>query len=170
MALPDKDRRALAAGQNLHAGPNFVDLRGANKDHLKRSAGECGFCRKDGGIDLTAVCIALNGCIQQAQGTLRGINDLAGKQNGSGAGAEGGLFLAKLLQGLKEAVLLEEAEDGGGFAAGQYQAVQAGKLIGLADLDWLRAGFGEGLGVGGVVALDGKDADFGILGFSQRFL
>jgi len=53
---------------------------------------------------------------------------------------------------------VEEAEDGGGFAAGENEAVDGGELAGLSDFDGLSAGFGERGSVGGVVALDGEDA------------
>jgi hypothetical protein len=56
-------------------------------------------------------------------------------------------------------LLLKESEHGGGFAAGKDQAVEGGQLVWLANLDRVGAGIGKGFGVGGVVALDGEDAD-----------
>jgi ethanolamine utilization protein EutQ (cupin superfamily) len=45
-------------------------------------------------------------------------------------------------------LLLQESKDGRRFATGEDDAVQSGKLIGLAHLDRLGAGFGEGVSVG----------------------
>jgi hypothetical protein len=59
----------------------------------------------------------------------------------------------------KKLCLFEEFEHGGGFAAGQHEAVQAGKLLGLAHFDRSCAGLGERLRMAGEVALDGQDAD-----------
>jgi len=42
------------------------------------------------------------------------------------------------MQGFKKAALLKESKDSGRFAARQNQAIDAGQLVGLADLDWNR--------------------------------
>ena len=47
------------------------------------------------------------------------------------------------------------------------QAVQASQLVRLADLDGIGTGLGECVGVGGIVALNGQDADFGEFLFGQ---
>ena len=49
--------------------------------------------------------------------------------------------------------------NGGGFAAGDDEAVDSGELLGFADEDGVGTGFAQGLGVGVVIALDGEDAD-----------
>jgi hypothetical protein len=59
-------------------------------------------------------------------------------------------------------VLFKEAQHGGGFAAGQDETVEAGKLVGLADFDGICAGFGKRLSVRRIVALDGEDSDAGV--------
>ena len=61
----------------------------------------------------------------------------------------------------EEAVALEKFEEGGGFAAGDDESVDAVELLGLADEDRFGTGFAQGGGVGFVVALDGENADFG---------
>jgi hypothetical protein len=169
MALPDEDRRTIAAGQDFNAGAGFYDLRGANEDHLERATGEGGFGGQNGRIDLAAVGVALEGCVEQAKRALGRVDDIAREQDCSGAGAERGLLLAELLKGLKEAELLEEAEYCGRFAAGQDQPVQASELIGLSNFAWLGAGFGEGVSVSGVIALDGEDTDMRLDGLIQSF-
>ena len=58
-------------------------------------------------------------------------------------------------------MLFKELQDGGRFAAGQNQAVERCKLIGLPDLDWVCADFCESAGVTGEVALYGQNADAG---------
>ena len=87
------------------------------------------------------------------------MRDFFGEQNAAGAGAEGGLGADEVLQGGEEAVALEKLEEGGGFAAGDDEAVDVGEFFGLADEDRLGSGFAQGCGVGFVVALDGEDAD-----------
>ncbi len=159
LALADQGWVAVAAGEDFNAGSNGDDARCADEDHFKRTAGESCFGGDDCGINLAAVGVALDGCVEEAKRALGGGEDFAGEQDSTGAGAEDGLDGAELPQLFKETVLLEKAEHGGGFAAGQHQSVDGGEFAGLADLDWLRAGFCERLRVAGVVALDGEDAD-----------
>jgi hypothetical protein len=92
---------------------------------------------------------------------LRGVQNLARQQDRSGAGAEDRLAGAELLQSLKEAVLVEELQHGGGFAAGQTRPSRPASWPGLRTSTGVCAGLGEGLRVAGVVALNGQDADAG---------
>jgi hypothetical protein len=76
------------------------------------------------------------------------------------------------LEGVEESAALEEFEHGGGFAAGKDEAVEGGRaveaeFVGSFDEGRESAGFGEGIGVGGVVALEGEDADAGVRGVVQ---
>ena len=167
-ALPHQNGKTLAAGQDFDAGPGFDDPGRADEDHLQRATGQLGWCDEDGRVDLAAVGVALHDGIERREAALGGIADFAGQQDGSSTGAEDGLGGAEVLQSFKEIVLVEEAEDGGGFAAGEDQAIDGGELVWLADFDGLGAGFGKGGGVGGVVALDGEDADLGDFSFRQR--
>ena len=159
MALTNQDGRSVATGQNLNSGASFDDLWGADKDHFQGTARKFGFFGEDGGVDLAAIGVALECCIQQAKRALRRIQDIASKQDRPGAGAKDGLFKAELLEDLEEALLFKEVKDSCGFAAGQNEAVQAAELVGLADLDGLSPGIGEGVSVRSVVALDGENAD-----------
>ena len=70
-------------------GPVRADARGADEDHLQRAAGEGGLRGEDGGVDLAAVGVALDGDVECAERALRRVFD-CGEQDGSGAGAEGG--------------------------------------------------------------------------------
>jgi hypothetical protein len=87
------------------------------------------------------------------------MQDFLCEQDAAGAGAESRLVLREGLKGIEEAAALEKLEHGGRFAAGKDEAVESGQLFGGANEDWLCAGFGEGRGVGCVVALDGEYAD-----------
>ena len=155
IALANQGWEAFAPGQDLDAGPGLDDARCANEDHLQRTAGERSLDGDDGRVDLATVGVALDRGIEDAEGALGRVKNFLRQQDSSRAGAEDGLFAAEILQGLEETVPVEEAEHGGGFAAGQDEAVQAGQLLRLADLDGICAGLGEGLRVAGEVALDG---------------
>ena len=161
VSLAHQGGEAFALGEDLDGGTGVGDAGGADEDHLERAAGQGGLGGEDGGVDLAAVGVAFDNGVEEAEGTLGRVEDFASEQDGSGAGAEDGFGRAELLQGVEEAGLLKEFEHGGGFAAGKDEAVEAGQLLGLADLDRVGAGFGQGFSVGGVVALDGEDADAG---------
>jgi len=161
-ALTNQHRGTIAEGQHLDAGAGGDDARGANEDHLQRATGEFGFRRQDGRVDLAAIGVAFNDCIEQPQGALWRIEYFARQQDGSGAGAKDGVASAKLLQSFKEA-RLQEFEDGGRFAAGQDESIETCQLVRLAHLARLGSGFGERFGVGGIVALDGEYANAGVL-------
>src|ERR1700679_3528773 len=170
-ALKHQHGKAIAAGKDCDAGTGFKDAGGAYEDHLKRAAGQFGFSAEDGGVDLPAVGIALDGGIEQAQGTLGGIENLARQQNGAGAGTEDWFDGAELLQGIEEVVLFQEAEHGGRFAAGEDEPVQGSAVRAEIFRGFYQrrrcAGLEESLGVGGVVALEGKDADVWLEGCGQ---
>src|SRR6202012_3344066 len=113
-----QDGKALALGKDLHVFTDAPDARGANKDHLHGAAGEGGRLDFDGRVDLAAVGIALDGCVKQGQGALRRIQNLAGKKDGAGTGAEDGTRAAEPLQSIEQTAPVEELEHGGGLAAG----------------------------------------------------
>ena len=139
VALTDEHRRTLAAGKYLNTGAGADDFWGTNEYHFERSAGKGGLSGEDCGINLAAIGVALNGRIQQAKRALRRVDDLASEQDCSRAGAEGGMGSAKGPQGFKEVLFFKEAEDGGGFAAGQNYAVETDKLVRLTHFHGLRA-------------------------------
>jgi len=170
VALAHQGGESFALGEDLDGGAGAGDAGGANEDHFKRAAGQGSFGGENGGVDLAAVGVAFNDGVEQAEGTLGRMEDFAGEQDGSGAGAEDGLGLAELLQGVEEVAALEEFEHGSGFATGEDEGVEGLLVAGVAVEAKVFGGFderrdgaavGEGLGVGGVVALEGEDADAG---------
>ena len=114
---------------------------------------------EDGGVDLAAVGVALDGDVEGGEGFLRGVLDVLGEEDGAGAGAEGGGGLDEGLEGVEEAVALEEFEEGGGFAAGDDEAVEIGEFGWSADELCGDAEGSERFGVGFECALQGEDAD-----------
>ena len=87
--------------------------------------------------------------------------DLLGEEDHSGAGAEGRGLTDELVKHGEEAVALQVAEEGGGFASGEDKAVEAVKLIGAANKFCFRADGREGFGVGLVSSLKGEYTDYG---------
>ena len=133
MAFADEDGEAVAGGEGFDVGAGAGDAGGADEDHLEWAAGELGRGGEDGGVDLAAVGVALDGDVEGGEGRLRGILDVLGEQDGAGAGAEGRRGLDEGLEGVEEAVALEEFEEGGGFAAGDDEAVEIGEFGWGAD-------------------------------------
>jgi hypothetical protein len=163
VSLADQSGMAFAKGEGFDTGTDLDDPGSADEDHFERAAGEGGFGNFDAGVDLTAVGVAFDYGVEETETALGGVADFPGKENGSGAGAEDGLLGAEFAEGLEEVALFKEFEHGGGFAAGEDEGVDGGELFGVADFGGLGAGLGKGEGVGGVVALDGEDADAGML-------
>ena len=95
-ALPDQDRKVVAHGQHLDPCANFNHAWSADKDHLQRTARERGFGGKDGRVDLAAVGVAFDDCIEQAKTSLGWVADFACQQNGPGAGTEDGFAAAEI--------------------------------------------------------------------------
>jgi hypothetical protein len=87
------------------------------------------------------------------------MQDFRGEQNATGTGTEGGRGGDEGAQRFEKAIALQELKEGGGFAAGDDQAVKTRELIGLANKHRLSADFLKSDGVGVVVALNGEDAD-----------
>src|SRR5258708_30098493 len=89
MALGDEDREAVAGGEGFDVWAGVGDAGGANEDHLEGAAFEC--CRggEDGGVDLAAVGVALDGDVEGGEGFLRGVFYVLGEEDRAGAGAEG---------------------------------------------------------------------------------
>lgn len=176
VTLADEGGEAFALGEDLDGGTGAGDAGGADEDHLERTAGKGSLGGEDGGVDLASVGVALDDGVEEAEGTLGRMENFASEQDGSGTCAEDGFGLAEQLEGVEEAAALEEFEHGGGFAAGEDEAFEGvrgwaveAEVLGGFDERGDGAAVGEGLGVGGVVALEGEDAYAGFLGFGQRF-
>ena len=159
VAGADEGGKAVAGGEGLDRGAGAGDARGADEDHLQRRAGERGGRCEDGGVDLAAVGVALDGDVERAERALGGGFDMRGEKDGPGAGAEGGRGADVGLQQLEEAVAVEEAEHGGGFAAGQNESVEGVEVWRKTDQARGCAEGGERADVGVVGALEGEDAD-----------
>lgn len=85
---------------------------------------------------------------------------MGGEQDGSGAGAEGRGLADEDGEGIEEAVALQVTEEGGGFASGNDQTLQTGKLFGAADEDRFSTELDERLSVFRVGALQSENTDF----------
>jgi hypothetical protein len=173
MSLAHQDRKLFAASQDIDAGTGGGDARGANEDHLQRSAWQRRRFDKDRGVDLAAVGISLHCGIEEPQTALRGMAHFTGEQDGAGAGAKDGVRGSEVLKRLEEVAALQELEDGGGFAAGQDEPVEGlsarGEVLGGSYERRNRSGFDKSVGVRRIVTLDGKDADAGAQSFCVQF-
>ena len=158
VAFTDEDRKVVAGGESFDLRAGVSDAGGTYEDHLEWAAGE--FCRlgEDGGVDLAAVGVALDGDVKDSEGFLRRVQHVSCQENCSGAGAEGWRGCDEGFEGSEEAVALEEFEEGSGFAAGDDEAVQIDEFGWGADEFCRRAESSEGFGVGFECALEGEDA------------
>jgi hypothetical protein len=167
VALADEDREVVAGGQGFDLGAGAGDAGGADEDHLEWAAGEFRGGGEDGGVQLAPVGIAFDGDVEGGEGDLGGILDVIGEEDGSSAGSEGGDGTDEGREGVEEAVALEKFEHGGGFAAGDDEAVDTGvavggeELVGGSDESGGDAEGGEGLGMGLIGSLEGQDAQDG---------
>ena len=159
----------------MHGGAEVGEARGADVDGFEGAAGEgCGF-EADGGVVLAAVGVAFYGGVEDGEAALGRVEDLAGEEDGAGAGAEGGLGADEVLEEVVEAGAFEVLEEGGGFAAGEDEAVdepfvfRVDEFGGVADEGGAGAEFGEAGGVDLEGALEGEDADAG-WGFGHRMM
>jgi len=158
IALADEDRVVIAGGEGFDLGAGAGDAGGTDEDHLERAALEFGGGGEDGGVDLAAVGVALDGDIEGGEGFLRWVRDFFGEEDRSSAGAEGRGGADEGFEGVEEVVALEELEHGGGLAAGHDETVDAGEFFGGADEFGGGSESLQGLDVRGVCALEGEDA------------
>src|SRR5260370_526502 len=136
IALANEDGEAVAGGEGFDRRAGADDARGADEDHLEWAAFEFGGGGEDGGVDLAAVGVPLDGDVECSEGFLGGAFAVSGEEDRAGGGAEGGGGVDEGLEGVEEVVALEELEHGGGLAAGHDEAVDfwwAGEVIGGAD-------------------------------------
>ena len=160
VAILNEDGLAIVFGEDGDSLPDCFDDGSADEDHLEWFFGECGRTGEYIASELAAVAVAENGHIKELQGILRGILDMSGEENRSGAGAEDGVFFRELADGVEEAFFLEELQLSGGFPAGENQAI-AGVEVGYGThFDRVSAEFAKASGVGFEITLHSEDADF----------
>ena len=92
----------LAAGQDFDLRAGLRDAGRADENHLQWIAGQGSRRDEDGGVDLAAVGVAFDHCIEQAEGLLGGVSDLAGQEDASSAGAEDGVAGGVVAQAVEE--------------------------------------------------------------------
>ncbi len=114
----------------------------------------------DRAVELASVGVAADGHIDGAESVLVGILNFGGEQDRSSAGSESGLEAHELLQPF-EAFFSQQFQEGAGFAAGDYQAIDLVELAGLFDEENFGAQLFEPAAVGVEIALQGQDSDFG---------
>ena len=156
--IPDEHRVIPFPRQYFDAGAQRLKSRGANKNHFQRITAE--FCRlgDNMAVELAAVGVAANADVEYAQSLLRRIENIAGKQNGAGAGAKGRLSLDEITQLLKP-IFAEQFEECGGFAAGDDQRGDLVELLRLLDEHHLRSEFFETSAVSVEIALQRENSD-----------
>src|SRR5580700_10192877 len=133
MAFADENREAVAGGEDLDVGAGVGDAGGSDEDHLEWAAFEG--CRggEDGGVDLAAVGVALDGDVECCEGFLRGVFYVFREEDRAGAGAEGRGGFDEGFERIEEAVALQEFEERGGLAARDDEAVEVGEFGWGAD-------------------------------------
>jgi hypothetical protein len=181
VALADKGgvgclaSKSFAGGEDLDAGTQAGDPRGADEDHFERAAGQSGFGVKDRGVVLAAIGVALNSDVQSPEGRLCGVFDVFGEEDAAGAGAEGGLGVDELVKYFVEAGTLKVFEKGCGLPAGEDEGVEEAKFFGFADEHCIGAELCEAASVDFEGALEGENTDGGNgaghgQGFSLRWI
>ena len=156
MALTDEYRIFVAGGEYFHLRSGLSDAGGADEDHLEGGPFKFGRCGEDGGIDLSAICVSLDGDIKGGKRFLGRVFDTFGEEDGAGAGAEGRRGLDEGLERVKEIVTLEKFEHGGGLTAGHDEAVDTFEVGREADEFRRRAECTQRFGVGFVCALQSE--------------
>ena len=144
-------------GEDFYAFADVLDFGGTDEDHFDGRGAEEALA--DGAVDLASVGVAADADVEGAEAFLLGILDFGGEQDGSGAGAEGGLGVDEILQ-LCEAFFAEKFQECAGFAARDDEAVDGIELLGFFDEDDFGAEFFEAEAVGVEIALQGQDSDF----------
>ena len=159
VALLDEGGRAVAGGEYLDFGAEAGKARSPDVNSFQRAAGERGLFEADRGVVLAAVGVAFHGGIEEPEGTLRWIENVAREEDASGAGAEDGFGADEGVEEVVKAGTLEVFEEGGGLAAGNHEAVEVLEVIGLAYKACDGTEFREALGVNVEGTLQRKDAD-----------
>ena len=71
-SLPHQHRISVAFAEDFDAFTDLLDVQSANEDHLQRIVAEFGFSFEDGGVDLAAVGVALDGDVEGSGRAERG--------------------------------------------------------------------------------------------------
>ena len=159
VAFFDQNGRAIAGSEDLNVGTDPGDARRADEDHLERTAGKGGRGRENGGVDLPTIGVALDRDVEGAEGSLSWVLDVLRKQDAAGAGSEGGMVADEVGEGIVESVAFQVSQEGGGLAAGDDEAVEAGELIRAADEYHFSSELTEHGGMNVKGALKRQDAD-----------
>lgn len=156
-ALFDPDGVLAVGGEHAGGGADAADDGGADEDGLDDAFRGVEAC--DTAVDLAAVAVALDVDVQDLKAGLRGMGDVLGKEDGSGAGTEDGLLGREVAEGSGELLHVKEFEHGGAFAARDDEAVAGVHLRCGADFEGARASVFNCLAVCFEVALECQDAD-----------
>src|SRR5215469_5969059 len=140
---------------NCHGTVAF-DFRGANEDHLNRRGAQPAFA--DGAIKLAAIGVPADRDVKRAESRLLRVFHFAGQQDGSGAGAEGGLQAHELPE-LLESLRTKQLEKRARLAAGDNEPVNLVELFGLFDQHDGGAKSFQAAAVRVEIALQGQDTD-----------
>ena len=167
--LAHQGRKAIALGEHFNIRTYARDARRSDEDHLQRAAGQLGREGEDGGVNLTAVCVALNCGVEHCQAALRRVQHLARQQDAAGACSEAGSGGDKLPERVKESILLEELEHSGRFAARYDESIETGQLLRLSHQHRARSCPCEGARMSLVIALEGEYADRDGIDFPGAF-
>src|SRR5579875_3529518 len=169
IVFADENGEAVAVCKHFDSRSSLYNARRAYIDHLQWAAGDFGFSYLNAAVNLPSISVALYSGIENGQALLRWIANFFGKQNASGACAEGGLLAHEGLQRIKEAIAGQKFQERRRFAAGDYKTVNVGQLFRFANKDGFCSGLAQGLGVSSVVALDGKNSDAELRGISRSW-
>jgi len=139
----------IQRGQDIHACTHPLNDRGADEDSVEGRVSQDGN-RQVGlkTIHLTAKSVSPDGDVHQTQDGLAGhpVHDLFRQQNHPGAGTpEESPGAGERLQRLQQAPPLSQEAHGGGFPAGDDEAVQALQVLRQADFYWLYAQTGQNI-------------------------
>src|SRR3954447_9385652 len=126
----DEDRRSGMLGEHLDVVSELRDSRRADEDAVQRPLVSHERERRLEARDLPAVRVAVDGHVDQAEVP-------AAEQDHPGAGSEDRPLEAA--QRFVDPVQAREPHDRGGLAAGDDEAVEAVKLLGLSDFDQVGA-------------------------------
>ena len=164
MAVLHENGLPFMPGENRDSRANFFDDRRANENHLERLFLERARLAENVAGELTAVAVSEDGHAQELQRILRRILNLIRQENGAGTGAEDRASrIGEFADGIVEALLLQELELRGAFAAGEDKSVATLQIGDRADFDGFSTELPQHGGVCFEVALNGEDANFHLI-------